>query len=650
MAGIARALDYLEEEQRRKITIKTANISLLYRSHVINLVDTPGHVDFTGKVTRALRAVDGAVVVVDAVEEVMAQTEVVVRQALEERVRPVLFVNKVDRLITELQLNAEQVEGKLQHIINGFNDLVELHADKEFKDKWRVDAAKGSVAFGSALHGWGFTLKMAGAASVKFRDIVEAYKAQGFEQLRTKLPVYDAIFVMAIECLPNPRMAQGYRVAKIWDGKVNSRVGNALRECKDDAPMVLCVTKVQPDEDGIVFASGRMFSGVVKKGDVLRLVDAQSEAAVNHVYVQMSAFREEVDAVSAGNIAALSLAGAVRAGETLVDSASGFSVVPFEAVSRVSEPVVTVVVEPKNPADLPALRSALEALALEDSDLSVRVDEQTGEYLLNGMGELHLELALKQLGSRVEVVSSSPRVVYHETVTVRGSVAVAKSPNKRNTCAVQVEPLPDDNAGEAVLSMDENRNVLVDPVGKTEALDEETLESVTAGFEFACRAGPLCGEPLRHVKASLMDLQLCVDAECRGAVEVMRAVGKAVFGSFLTAQPVLLEPIYKTVVSVPLELASECQRIVSRRRGRVAGFLQKGLQAVIGGFVPVAESFGLSRELRSATSGRAFWQSSLDCWERLPEKLEAKVIAEIRRRKGLSLEVPKPETFVEESR
>src|SRR4030067_593859 len=142
MAGSARVLDYLEEEQKRKITIKTANISLLYKtgegSYVINLVDTPGHVDFTGKVTRALRAIDGAVVVVDAVEEIMAQTEVVTRQALEEGVRPVLFINKVDRLITELQLNAEQVEKKLQHVIDSFNDLIDLYGDEGFTKKWKV--------------------------------------------------------------------------------------------------------------------------------------------------------------------------------------------------------------------------------------------------------------------------------------------------------------------------------------------------------------------------------------------------------------------------------------------------------------------------------------------------------------------------------
>jgi len=193
VAGSARVLDYLEEEQKRGITMKTANISLLYRtadgSFIVNLVDTPGHVDFTGKVTRALRTIDGAVVLVDAVEEVMAQTEMVVQQALEERVRPVLFINKVDRLITELQLNAAEIQKKLTHIIARFNDLIEIHGEPPFKTQWKVNSAQDNVAFGSALHKWGFTLTTAQQENVKFSDIIHAYKNGEHEKLRKRLPL-----------------------------------------------------------------------------------------------------------------------------------------------------------------------------------------------------------------------------------------------------------------------------------------------------------------------------------------------------------------------------------------------------------------------------------------------------------------------------
>jgi elongation factor 2 len=659
VAGAARVLDYLEEEQKRKITIKTANISLLYRSHVINLVDTPGHVDFTGKVARALRAIDGAVIVVDAVEEIMAQTEVVTRQALEERVRPVLFINKVDRLITELQLNAEQVEKKLQHIIDGFNDLIEVYGEAFLKRNWKVNPTKGSVAFGSALHGWGFTLGIAHENAVKFADIVDAYKNSRYEELRRTLPVYNAVFEMAIKNLPNPKEAQAYRIEKIWDGHASSEIGQMMTDCRDDGPAVFCVTNVQAETEMGIVVTGRMFSGTVRKGDELYLVEAQSEVTVNHVYIQMGAFREGVEQVSAGNIATLAVSSLVKAGETLVDSSQKADMVPFESISYVSEPVVTIAVEPEDPKDLPLLLKEMDKLAIEDPNLKVKVDRETGEYLLDGMGKVHLEIALKQLDSSVKVTSSPPRVVYREGATKKGVNAVAKSPNKQNKFIVRVEPLTEelqkpashkgDEASGSVLSVDEFRNVLFDYDGKTDSIEESVLESIIAGFEFACRAGPLCGEPMRHVKVSLMDVQLSSIPELQNSVEIMHGVGKAIFGSFLTAKPVLLEPVYKTTISVPTELVGECSRIIGSRRGKILAFQQKGLLAVISGVVPVQESFGLSQELRSATSGRAFWQSVLDHWERVPEKLAVKVITEVRKRKGLSAQVPKADRFLEDS-
>jgi elongation factor 2 len=332
VAGSARVLDYLEEEQKRGITMKTANISLLYQaadSFIINLVDTPGHVDFTGKVTRALRTIDGAVVLVDAVEEVMAQTELVVRQALEERVRPVLFINKVDRLITELQLNAEQIEEKFTRIIGNFNDLIEIYGESPFKEKWKVDSAKDSIAFGSALHRWGFTLTMARQKRVKFSDIVNAYKNAEWEKLQKLLPLHTAILDMAVKHVPNPREAQKYRVKKIWKGTVESEVGQAMANCDDNGPAIMCVTNVQAAPDSGLIASGRVFSGTVKSGDKVYLVNAQTESVIQQVSIYMGAFREPVDQVSAGNLAALSGLEKVRAGETVVSAEHKEGVVPF---------------------------------------------------------------------------------------------------------------------------------------------------------------------------------------------------------------------------------------------------------------------------------------------------------------------------------
>jgi elongation factor 2 len=657
MAGTARVLDYLDEEMKRKITIKTANISLLYKTggipYIINLVDTPGHVDFTGKVTRAIRVIDGAVIVVDAVEEIMAQTEIVTKQALEERVRPVLFINKVDRLIAELQLNEEQIQKKLDNIISRFNDLIELYAEPSFKNQWKIGGSLGNVAFGSALHGWGFTVNLAKQQGIRFSDIIKAYITGEQEKLKKLLPVYEAVFEMVIKTIPNPREAQAYRIEKIWAGHINSTIGDAMVNCRDDGPAVLFVTNVRSDLNGDTIASGRVFSGKINEGVRLHLVGALAETEVIEVYMEMGLFREEVKEVSAGVLASLTLAGIVKIGETLVSKAHKENMVPFEGICYVSEPVVTLAIEPKNPQNILALLNGLEKLASEDPNLKLELDKETGEYLLSGMGELHLEIAIKQLKTlcRIEIEVSSPRVVYMESAQKKGVVALAKSPNKLNIFWVQVMPeseeanvsAEEEDSG-SILSVDGHRNVLLDCSGKTESLSEDKLEAIISGFEYACRSGPLCGEPMRHLQVNLVDLQI-IDSEAEDS-EIMHGISKAVFGSFLTTDPILLEPIYKIIISVAPELSGDSSRILSSRRGKVSLFEQKGHFTIINGFIPVAETFGFSKELRSTTSGRALWQTFFDHWEKIPTKIASEVIADLRRHKGLATEVPKPEKFM----
>jgi elongation factor 2 len=211
-AGETRALDYLEEEQRRGITIKTANISLLYEEegqpYVINLIDTPGHVDFSGKVTRALRALDGCILLVDAVEEFQIMTEVRLRVALEERVKPVMYINKFDRLIKELKMDADAVMKKLLRVISQFNTIVQTYGEDALRNEWTVNAADGTVAFGSALDRWGFTLPMLQKKGLTFTDIVNFYKDGELEKLQELLPLSDAILNMAVNHIPNPVEAQ----------------------------------------------------------------------------------------------------------------------------------------------------------------------------------------------------------------------------------------------------------------------------------------------------------------------------------------------------------------------------------------------------------------------------------------------------------
>ena len=220
VAGQALALDSMELEQQRQMTIKAANVTLYYEQenvpYVLNMIDTPGHIDFTGRVTRSLRAIDGAVVVSDSVEGIMTQTETVTRQALEERVRPVLYINKIDRLVKELRLDKDAMQKWIANIVNDFNRLIEIYAEPELKQKWKVSIADSSVSFGSAKDRWGFNAEIAKKKGVNFGDVYTAYTSGDVKDLAARAPLHEAVLGMVIKHHPPPHVAQKYRIPRIW--------------------------------------------------------------------------------------------------------------------------------------------------------------------------------------------------------------------------------------------------------------------------------------------------------------------------------------------------------------------------------------------------------------------------------------------------
>jgi elongation factor 2 len=679
VAGSARVLDYLEEEQKRGITIKTANISLLHEKgghqYLINLVDTPGHVDFTGKVTRALRTIDGAVVVVDAVEEIMAQTETVTRQALEERVRPVLFINKIDRLTEEMKLSSEQIQSKLARIIANFNNLIENYAEPEYGIKWKVDPGNESVVFGSALHKWGFTLRMAGEKGIKLGDVPRASQVDEHRRLSKLAPLHAAIMDMVVKNLPSPIESQKYRVPRIWKGDMSSSIGRAMSNCNDEGPTAMCVAMAQTVPGSGLVATCRLFSGSIEDGDEIYLVEESKEYCVQQVSMYMGAFREHVKSISAGNIAALSDLTLARAGHTIVDFKNRKEMAPFDHVRYVAEPVITISVEPKKPSDLPKVMEAMNRLSIEDPNLVTTINKETGQYLISGIGELHLEVAvnfLKHYASDVELTTSSPIATYRETVSKQGKTVFAKSLNKRNSFSIQAEPLekktleaaeggkfspePKESDGASLLgeelgrvwAIDTNKSVLIDLTRGSQYF-QEVRASIITGFHWACRTGPLCEEPLRAVRVKIIDARLDQDPGLREPAQITRAVSRAILGSCLTAGPTLLEPIYRIEVQVHTQWFGTCVKIISSRRGKILNTLQKGFLTTINGYIPVAETFGLSAEMRSATSGYALWQLTFDRWDRVPDTLARHVIGNLRKRRGLPEDIPKPQVFVDEA-
>ena len=673
LAGQVRALDYMEEEQRRGITIKTANISLLYKweneHYVINLIDTPGHVDFSGKVTRALRAIDGVIVVVDAVEEIMVQTETVTRQALEERVKPILFINKVDRLIKELKLSPEKIRGKFERIIRNFNTLIENFGEDLFKKKWKIKPENGSVIFGSALHKWGFTIPLIDESGLRFKDIVKCYQEGKAEELQNLLPLHEAVLNAVIKHLPNPIMAQKYRIPKIWHGNLESEIGQAMLNCDEKGPLTLCITKIVIDPHAKLVATGRIFSGTIKEGREVYLVNARKPYRIQQVGMYMGAIREIVKEIPAGNIAAIIGPEELKSGETIVEAGYETKMIPFEEIRYITEPVVTVTIEPKKPQYLQKMIELMRKLSIQDPNLSVSINEETGEYLLSGIGELHLEIAIKELEkSGLEIITSKPIVVYRETVKTKGGPVVVNSINDLNSVILVVEPLE-----EKVLSLllekhftreGENERIIrtltrkmkeyLRNVNKIWAVEnhgnlliyvgqenEEVLDaknSVTTGFKWACESGPLCGEPLRGLKVIIRELNLHKNPEARDPSQIIPMIKKAIFKAILQDNPTILEPIYKIQIRTPPDTVGNVLSVLTKRRGNILSVEQRGFDTLITAILPVKESFGLATELRSKTSGRAFWQMQFSSWEEPPENVAKQIIEEVRELKGIKTE------------
>ena len=681
VAGQALALDSMKLEQNRQMTIRGANVTLFYenegKEYVINMIDTPGHIDFTGRVTRALRAIDGVVVVSDSVEGIMTQTETVTRQALEERVRPVLYINKIDRLVKELRLDPPAMQKWLSNIIAEFNRLVDIYAEPELKEKWKVSIQGNSVAFGSAKDRWGFNFKVAQKKGISFKDVYDAYTSDDSDMVKSlaeRAPLHEAVLGMVVQHHPPPHVAQRYRIPKIWPGDLESALGKSLLACDEKGPAVMMVTTINVDPQAGRVATGRLFSGTVKDGDEIYLIDAKRPGKVQSVNIYMGNTREVVGMLPAGNIPALLGLDYAVAGETI---STVKSIPAFESIKYVSEPVVTIAVEPKHPKDLPKLVEALRRITVEDPNLIVKINEETGETLMAGMGVLHLEIATSLLQEAgLNITTTQPLINYRETIRTKAGPIMSKSPNKHNKIFMRIESLGNEiielirngqikedmdkkemakilrekgwNADEArnVAAIDVSGNMLIDETKGVQFI-QESMDSIRSGFDDVIHSGPIAHESVRGVKFVLHHFVPHEDPAHRGLAQLMPATRRAMLGSMLIADPVLLEPILGMEVKCPQEQIGTVAGILSAKRGKLLNVEQKGIISIIQGEIPASETFDLSEIMRGGTAGKAMWSTYFKTWQPVPQSIFRNLVGEIRKRKGLNPEPPTADEFID---
>ena len=660
------------DEQERLMTVDSANVSMVHEfggeEYLINLIDTPGHVDFGGNVTRAMRAIDGTIVLICASEGIMPQTETVIKQAVRERVKPVLFINKVDRLIKELKLTPEAMQQRLVKIINDFNILLSQIAEPEFRKAWQVDVNDGSVAFGSARDNWALSVPFMKKKGITFKDVLNIYsmeEVQRKEWCWKNAPLFEVLLDMTIKHLPSPLDAQKYRIPKIWHGDIETEFGKNLLSCNPKGKVGFVITRIVIDpRSGKEVCAGRLFSGTIKNGMEVYLNLAKAKQRVQQVLIYNGVKPEQMEELPCGNV--LAIAGINAApGETVTESPE----TPFEEMKNIFEPVITKSISVPKPQDLPKLIDVLKKVAKEDPSIRIKINEETGENLISGMGELHLEIVENRIRTEkgVEVITGSPIVVYRETVDKAGEPGEGKSPNKHNLFFLKVEPLEPTvynairNAeisegrikkkdeplwkklNECGISNEEARQyiciykdcVFLNKI-KGEVNIGEVIELVLDAFEQVVDAGPIAREPCTKLKVSLVDIKLHEDAIHRGPAQVYPAVRDSMRAAMSTAKPILFEPVQTMLFEGPIQFMGEMTKLIQGKRGQLVDVTQNAIDCVIKARMPVAEMIGLASDLRSATEGRGSFSMVDQNFEKVPGNIQADIIRKIRTRKGLA--------------
>jgi elongation factor 2 len=661
------------DEQERLMTVDAANVSMVHeflgKEYLINLIDTPGHVDFGGNVTRAMRAIDGTFVLICASEGIMPQTETVVKQALRERVKPVLFINKVDRLIKELKLTPEQMQERFIKLINDFNKLIERIAEPEFKQKWKVNVQDGSVAFGSAKDNWGLSIPFMKKRNISFKDIYKIYEFETEEEKKKwvweNAPLHEVVLDMAVKHLPSPIEAQVYRIPKIWAGDKESQFGKDLVSCNRNGEVGFVITNIIVDKkSGKEIAAGRLYSGTIKKGMEVYANNAKKKYRVQQVLVYNGIKPEQLESVPCGNVLAITGLN-VMVGDTITENEQ----TPFEEIRHIFQPVITKSIEVTRSADLPKLIEVLRQVSKEDPSIKIEINEETGENLMSGMGELHLEIIENRIKTEkgLEVKTGSPIVVYRETVTKASPPMEVRTPNGHNIFFFSAEPL-EDNVFEAIenaelpetrlkkkpeevwkklselgISNEEARqyreiykgNVFEDRTRGLVLLGE-VIDSVMDGWKLVVDGGPLSKEPLTKTKFILHDAKLHVDHMHRGPAQIYPAVRLGMHESMKKAGAALLEPIQTHQIEAPFDYMGTLTTLVGGKRGILEDVQQDEASVVIKAKIPVAEMIGWSNDLRSSTEGRGFSSLMDQKFQKLPTELQIEVVKKIRKRKGLS--------------
>ena len=644
----AATMDYMEQEQERGITITSAATTAFWNGHRINIIDTPGHVDFTVEVERSLRVLDGAVAVFSAVDGVQPQSETVWRQADKYNVPRMAFFNKMDRVGADFNMCVNDIKEKLGG--NGvpiqlpigaedaFEGIIDLVTMKEYLFKDETMGAQYEIAEVRAN-----LLEEAQAArehmleSIVETDDTLMEKYFGGEEISeeeikvalrkatiegTVVPVLcgTAFKNKGIQPLLDAVVAYMPSPVDINGGKVNGTDPKTeepmQREIGDEAPFAALAFKIITDPFVGRLSFFRVYSGILNKGSYVLNSTKGKKERMGRLLQMHANKREELDIVYSGDIAAAVGLKDTTTGDTLCDENNPIILEKMEF----PDTVIQIAVEPKTKADQEKMGTALAKLAEEDPTFKVSTNQETGQTLIAGMGELHLEIIVDRMKRefKVEANVGKPQVAYRETITGNSDVEekYAKQSGGRGQYGhvkIKVEP-----------NHDKGYEFINEITGG--AIPREYIPAVDKGIQEALEAGVVAGYPVQDVKVTLYDGSYHEVDSSEMAFKI--AGSMAIKKAMRAASPVLLEPIFKVEITTPEEYMGDVIGDLSSRRGNVAGMNDRNGAKIIAGQAPLSEMFGYATDLRSKTQGRASYSMEFEKYEQVPNNIANQIIAE----------------------
>ena len=649
----AATMDWMEQEQERGITITSAATTCFWNDHRINIIDTPGHVDFTIEVERSLKVLDGAVAVFDCVAGVEPQSETVWRQADKYNVPRICFINKLDRTGADFDFDVQSIIERLEarpavlHIpigseanFVGVIDLVEMKAHTWTKDdgsEWDISEIPEDKIEEAKLK----RQELLDVVAEADDEVLEKYLGDeelSIEEIKKAIRkgTLDGLFVpvlagsafknkgvqllldAVVDYLPSPLDIEPVKGFKPGDEE-----NEIERKHSDEEPFAALAFKVVSDPHVGKLTYFRVYSGVLNKGDKVQNTSTGKDDRLGRILRMHSNSREDIDFISTGDIVAGVGLKNAKTGDTLSDSSN-----PIQLESMTfPEPVISVAIEPKSKADEEKLSEGLQKLAEEDPTFRVNSDEETGQTIISGMGELHLDILVDRLKRefRVEANIGKPQVAYREAIKKQVSIEakyIRQSGGRGQYGHVIMELEPIEEGYE-----------FVDLI-KSGRIPKEYIPSVNAGVESAMESGVLAGYPLENIKATLVDGSYHDVDSSEMAFKI--AGSMALKDGAKKAGVKLLEPIMTVEVVTPEDFMGDVVGDLSSRRGKIAEMEQRGSAKVVNAKVPLSEMFGYATDLRSRTQGRATFTMQFHSYEDVPDAITKEITASIR---GVEVEV-----------